>query len=147
MIATYISSQNDCCLCQLSHGATAAEHLGGDYDSIDRAKPDDAAAEISDKLKLLPATAGKGQKGGRHVTPEDLGRALQRGATDKEIHDTVLIAAAFCMFNCYEDSLDTWPSDRPKRLSRDGTNHGPHRLRQHRPGKSSRGSLDSPKWR
>jgi AhpD family alkylhydroperoxidase len=29
LIATYVSSQNDCCFCQLSHGAAAAEHLGG----------------------------------------------------------------------------------------------------------------------
>jgi uncharacterized peroxidase-related enzyme len=112
MIATYVSSQNDCCFCQLSHGAAAAEHLGGDYNLIDRVKRDYATAEISDKLKSLLAIAGKVQKGGMHVTPEDIARALQRGATDKEIHDTVLIAAAFCMFNRYVDGLDTWhPTD------------------------------------
>ncbi len=112
MIAMCVSSQNDCCFCQLSHGAAAAEHLGGNYDLIDRVKRDYATAEISAKLKSLLAIAGKVQKGGKHVTPEDVAGARQQGATDKEIHDTVLIAAAFCMFNRYVDGLDTWqPTD------------------------------------
>jgi hypothetical protein len=60
----------------------------------------------------LLAIAGKVQKGGKHVASNDVGRARQEGATDKEIHDTVLIAAAFCMFNRYVDGLGTWqPSD------------------------------------
>jgi uncharacterized peroxidase-related enzyme len=112
IIAMYVSSQNDCCFCQLSHGAAAAEHLGGDYALVDRVKRNYATAEISEKLKSLLAIAGKVQKGGKQVTPEDVARARQQGATDKEIHDTVLIAAAFCMFNRYVDGLDTWqPTD------------------------------------
>jgi uncharacterized peroxidase-related enzyme len=113
MIATYVSSQNDCCFCQLSHGAAAAEHVGGNYDLIDRVKRNYATAEISEKLKSLLAIAGKVQKGGKLVTPEDVARARQQGATDKEIHDTVLIAAAFCMFNRYVDGLDTWQPTEP----------------------------------
>lgn len=112
IIATYVSSQNDCCFCQLSHGAAAAEHLGGNYKLIDRIKQNFGAAEISEKLKSLLAIAGKVQKGGKHLTAEDVERARQQGATDKEIHDTVLIAAAFCMFNRYVDGLGTWqPAD------------------------------------
>lgn len=112
IIATYISSQNDCCFCQLSHGAAAAEHLGGNYELIDRVKENFGSADISDKLKALLAIAGKVQKGGKHVTADDVERARQHGATDKEIHDAVLIAAAFCMFNRYVDGLGTWqPSD------------------------------------
>jgi uncharacterized peroxidase-related enzyme len=112
MIAMYVSFQNDCRFCQLSHGAAAAAHLGGDYDLIDRVRHNYATAEISEKLKSLLAIAGKVQKGGKHVTSEDVARARAQGATDKEIHDTVLIAAAFCMFNRYVDGLDTWqPTD------------------------------------
>jgi uncharacterized peroxidase-related enzyme len=114
MIAMYVSSQNDCRFCQLSHGAAAAEHLGGDYELIDLVKRDYGNAKISDKLKSLLAIAGKVQKGGKQVTPEDVARARQQGATDKEIHDTVLIAAAFCMFNRYVDGLDTWQPTDPK---------------------------------
>jgi uncharacterized peroxidase-related enzyme len=112
IIATYVSSRNDCCFCQLSHGAAAAEHLSGNYELIDRIKLDYNAAEISDKLKALLAIAGKVQKGGKQVTTGDVAHARQQGATDKEIHDTVLIAAAFCMFNRYVDGLGTWqPTD------------------------------------
>jgi uncharacterized peroxidase-related enzyme len=112
IIAAYVSSRNDCRFCQLSHGAAAAEHLGGNYELIDRIKLDFETAEISDKLKALLAIAGKVQKGGKQVTSEDVARARQQSATDKEIHDTVLIAAAFCMFNRYVDGLGTWqPAD------------------------------------
>src|SRR6202167_1115989 len=112
IIATYVSSQNDCCFCQLSHGAAAAEHLGGNYVLIARIKQKFGTAEISKKLRALLAIAGKVQKGGKHVTGEDVERARQQGAIDKEIHDTVLIAAAFCMYNRYVDGLGTWqPQD------------------------------------
>ena len=115
MIATYVSSQNDCVYCQSCHGSTAAQHLGGsevDYELIARMKQDYEATAISAKMKALLAIAGKVQKSGKQVTGDDVARAGQEGATDKEIHDTVLIAAAFCMFNRYVDGLATWqPSD------------------------------------
>ena len=114
IIATCVSTQNDCCFCQLSHGAAAAEHLGGNYELIDRIKQNFGTAEISEKLRALLAIAGKVQKGGKHVTGEDVERARQQGATDKEIHDTVLIAAAFCMYNRYVDGLGTWQPTDPK---------------------------------
>jgi uncharacterized peroxidase-related enzyme len=111
MIATYVSSQNDCFYCQTCHGSTAAQHLGGsdaDYDLVAQIKQNYEAAPISAKMKTLLAIAGKVQKGGKHVTAEDVALAREQGATDKEIHDTVLIAAAFCMFNRYVDGLATW---------------------------------------
>lgn len=75
-------------------------------------KRDPEHAAISDKMKALPATAGKVQRGGKEVTGEDIARARESGAPDMEIHDTVLIAAAFCMFNRYVDGLGTWaPTD------------------------------------
>jgi uncharacterized peroxidase-related enzyme len=107
MIATYVSSQNDCQFCQLSHGAAAAEHLGGNYELIDRIKLNYETSELSGKMKSLLAIAGKVQQGGKQVTVADVARARQHGATDKEIHDTVLIAAAFCMYNRYVDGLAT----------------------------------------
>lgn len=85
------------------------------------------AAPISEKLKALLAIAGKVQLGGKSVKFEDIARARQQGATDKEIHDTVLIAAAFCMYNRYVDGLATWAPTDPqiyrengKRLAEDG---------------------------
>jgi uncharacterized peroxidase-related enzyme len=111
MIATYVSSQNDCYYCQSCHGSTAAQHLGGgpgDYELIEQIKENYQSAPISDKMKALLAIAGKVQKGGKYVTTEDVEQARQLGASDKEIHDTVLIAAAFCLFNRYVDGLATW---------------------------------------
>ncbi|MGA8271713.1 MAG: hypothetical protein WB919_09165, partial [Candidatus Sulfotelmatobacter sp.] len=62
----------------------------------------------------LLAIAGQVQKGGKHVTTEDIAQAREYGASDKEIHDTVLIAAAFCMFNRYVDGLATWQPRDPE---------------------------------
>ncbi|MGO4885566.1 MAG: carboxymuconolactone decarboxylase family protein [Bryobacteraceae bacterium] len=112
LIATYVSSRNDCFYCQTAHGAIAAHHLGGDEAIVEQVKRDFEHAAISDKLKALLAIAGKVQRSGKDVQPEDIERARQEGATDREIHDTVLIAAAFCMYNRYVDGLAAWsPAD------------------------------------
>jgi uncharacterized peroxidase-related enzyme len=112
LIATYVSSRNDCFYCQTAHGAIAAHHLSGNEDIVQEVKRDFEHAAISDKLKALLAIAGKVQRSGKDVQPEDVERARREGATDREIHDTVLIAAAFCMYNRYVDGLATWsPTD------------------------------------
>ena len=113
LIATFVSAQNDCRYCQTIHGAIAAHHLDGDEDLVRSVKQDFQHAGISDKLKALLVIAGKTAAGGKQVTPADVERARQLGATDLEIHDTVLIAAAFCMFNRYVDGLATWAPDDP----------------------------------
>ena len=107
MIAAFVSSRNDCHFCQASHSAAAAHHLDGNYATVDAVKRDYQAAPVSAKLKALLAIAAKVQQGGNHVTAGDVTRARTEGATDVEIHDTVLIAAAFCMFNRYVDGLAT----------------------------------------
>ncbi|HLH04077.1 MAG TPA: peroxidase-related enzyme [Bryobacteraceae bacterium] len=112
LIATYVSALNDCRYCQTAHGAIAAHHLNGNEDIVLQVKRDYLSASISDKLKALLAIAGKVQQGGQHVSAVDVNRARQAGANDHEIHDTVLIAAAFCMYNRYVDGLATWaPTD------------------------------------
>jgi len=63
---------------------------------------------ISEKLRALLQIAKKVQQGGKNVLKEDIDNAKNKGADDIEIHDTVLIAAAFCMFNRYVDGLGTW---------------------------------------
>jgi uncharacterized peroxidase-related enzyme len=112
MIATFVSSRNDCDFCQLSHRAAAAHHMGGDYALVDAVRQDYQTAAVSPKLKRLLAIAAKVQQGGRQVSEADIAAARADGATDFEIHDTVLIAAAFCMFNRYVDGLATFtPAD------------------------------------
>jgi uncharacterized peroxidase-related enzyme len=111
LIATYVSSRNNCHFCQSSHGAAAACHLG-DEAVVKQVKTDFNQAPISEKLKALLAIAGKVQQDGKLVTNADVEAARKQGATDLEIHDTVLIAAAFSMYNRYVDGLGTWqPSD------------------------------------
>jgi uncharacterized peroxidase-related enzyme len=112
MIAAFVSSRNDCTFCHASHRAAAAHNLEGNYDLVDAVTRDAGSAPISAKLKALLAIAGKVQQSGRLVTADDVAKARAEGATDVEIHDTVLIAAAFSMFNRYVDGLATLtPSD------------------------------------
>ena len=110
LIAAYVSKRNGCVFCANSHGAAAKHLLGSDFELIEKVWADISDAPISDKLKALLHVAGQVQQGGRAVTDRDVARAREEGATDKEIHDTVLIAAAFCMYNRYVDGLDTTAS-------------------------------------
>ncbi len=112
LIATFVSSRNDCHYCRTSHGAVAAVHLE-DEALVAAVIEDFENANVSPKLKALLAIAGKVQESGRSVLPRDIDRARSEGATDREIHDTVLIAAAFCMFNRYVDGLATWAPQEP----------------------------------
>jgi uncharacterized peroxidase-related enzyme len=107
LIATYVSSLNDCYFCQTSHGAAAACHLGNS-DTIKQVHADFQQAPVSEKLKRLLVIAGQVQHSGKSVTKTAVDAAREQGATDREIHDTILIAAAFCMYNRYVDGLATW---------------------------------------
>lgn len=111
LIATYVSSLNVCKYCASTHGAIAKHHLDNNAALVTAVIKDPVTAPISDKLKALLSIAAQVQKGGKHVTTEDVENAKKRGATEIEIHDTVLIAAAFCMFNRYVDGLATWAPD------------------------------------
>jgi len=113
LIATHVSWRNDCFFCQTIHGAVAAAQLGHDEDLVYSVKTDWLHAHISPKMKALLNIAGKVQQGGKHVTEDDVAGARSHGATDMEIHDTVLIAAVFCMANRYVDGLGTWSPENP----------------------------------
>ena len=119
LIATYVSSRNDCHFCQSSHGAAAACHLG-DGSVVQQVKTDFLSAPVSPKLKALLAIAGKVQQDGKLVTAAEVEAARREGATDLEIHDTVLIAAAFSMFNRYVDGLGTWQPRDPEMYAQMG---------------------------
>ena len=127
LIATYVSSRNCTHYCHSIHGMIAAAHLGGDEQLVKQVKTDFMQAPISPKLKALLTIAGKVQQDGKLVKATDVEAARVLGATDIEIHDTVLIAAAFCMYNRYVDGLGTEQPDdealyreRGKRVARDG---------------------------
>jgi uncharacterized peroxidase-related enzyme len=105
MIAAYVSSLNKCNFCMLSHAATAKFLYKEKKMIVDDILTDYRKAPISDKLKALLNIAGKVQRSGKEVTSDDVAEARKYGAVDRDIHDTVLIAATFCMLNRYVDGL------------------------------------------
>ena len=119
LIGAFVSSLNDCFFCHNVHGALAQHYMQCDMQYIDDIKKDFRSSQLSEKMKSLLSIAASVQKSGRHVTAIQIEEAKKAGATDKEIHDTVLIAAAFCMFNRYVDGLATWaPSDKQVYIER-----------------------------
>ncbi|MCU0385637.1 MAG: carboxymuconolactone decarboxylase family protein [Flavihumibacter sp.] len=119
LIATYISYKNDCFFCQNVHGALAGYYLQLDSKGIDGIKENTVSAPISEKMKGLLEIAAAVQQGGKYVEQAHIDAARSKGANDREIHDTVLIAAAFCMYNRYVDGLATWaPEDRQYYIDR-----------------------------
>lgn len=108
LIASFVSSRNTCYFCQTSHGAAAAHLHEGGSNVVNAVCSDYLSAPISSKLKALLAIAEQVQIDGKRVTKELVTKAKREGATDLSIHDTVLIAAAFCMYNRYVDGLGTW---------------------------------------
>jgi uncharacterized peroxidase-related enzyme len=113
LIAAYVSALNDCRYCASSHSACAAAQLPGGMAVVEQVRADPGSAPVSTKLKALLAIAAAAAGGGRAVTAEHVAQARAAGATDVEIHDTVLIAAMFCMFNRYVDGLATIAPDDP----------------------------------
>jgi uncharacterized peroxidase-related enzyme len=107
LIASYVSALNECSYCTSSHAAFAAAQLPEGMELVDQVRSDLAAAPVTPKLAALLRIAGAVQRSGRDVRASDVAAAREAGATDLEIHDTVLIAAAFCMFNRYVDGLAT----------------------------------------
>lgn len=112
LIATHVSSRNNCMFCMSSHAAAARELYGDEREAVDCVIKDVDTAPVSAKLKALLNIAGKVQQSGKAVTEADIAVAREHGASDRDIHDTVLIAATFCMFNRYVDGLDSYtPTD------------------------------------
>lgn len=118
LIAAYVSKLNNCEFCTESHGSAASIHFndGGQTVSCTLTNPEDPAIPV--KMRSLLLIAKKVQKSGREVKLEDIENAKKYGATDEEIHDTILIAAAFCMYNRYVDGLGTnLPSEKNKYIT------------------------------
>jgi uncharacterized peroxidase-related enzyme len=112
LIGAYVSGLNNCQYCTSSHSASAAAQLPGGMALVEQVRADPASAPVSQKLKALLGIASAVQRSGLDVRAQDVGAARAAGATDLEIHDTVLIAAMFSMFNRYVDGLAaTAPGD------------------------------------
>ncbi len=105
LIAAYVSSRNECIFCMSSHAAAARYLFKDKKQIVDFVLNDYHSADISEKLKSLLSIADKVQQSGKAVSEGDVAKARTHGAIDREIHDTVLIAATFSMFNRYVDGL------------------------------------------
>jgi uncharacterized peroxidase-related enzyme len=132
LIATIVSHNNECKFCTSAHTA-AADLLLGESETCEMVKHDLANAPVSDKMKALLTIAKMVQKSGKSVTLEAIAEAKAQGATDMEIHDTVLIAALFCLYNRYVDGLASVTPSEPsfyKYLGERIVTHGYTRLPQ-----------------
>jgi uncharacterized peroxidase-related enzyme len=104
LIAAVVSRRNECQFCARAHTA-AAQHVTGDRDLVDAVIRDPASAPVSEKMRALLGVASKVQSSGLDVTDDDIAAVRAAGASDEDLHDAVLVAAAFCMFNRYVDGL------------------------------------------
>jgi uncharacterized peroxidase-related enzyme len=132
LIATVVSNGNECRFCTTAHTA-AANSLLGENETSEQVKRNIDTAPVSDKLKALLTIASLVRKSGKSVTAESIAKAKAEGASDIEIHDTVLIAALFCLYNRYVDGLATaLPSEETyyDTLAERLVNHGYTRLPQ-----------------
>src|SRR6188768_1215506 len=119
LIAAHVSRLNECAFCFKSHAAAAGALLGVGAGIFEQFSNGNLPQAASPKLAALLTIAGQVQRSGTAVSAEAVAAARTAGATDVEIHDTVLIAAAFCMFNRYVDGLGTWaPQDRQVYINR-----------------------------
>jgi uncharacterized peroxidase-related enzyme len=118
LIAAYVSGLNECTFCCSSHSAFAAAQLDEGMPLVDQVRANLDTAPVSEKLRTLLRIAGAVRDDGRKVTTDLVDAARAEGATDLEIHDTVLIAAAFCMYNRYVDGLATFAPTDPERYAR-----------------------------
>lgn len=132
LIATIVSHKNQCTFCVTAHTA-AANVLLGENDTTEKVKQDITSAPVSNKMKALLTIAAQVQQSGKAVTPDAINKAKEAGATDIEIHDTVLIAALFCLYNRYVDGLATATPANPdfyqalgERLKNNGYNRLPN---------------------
>jgi uncharacterized peroxidase-related enzyme len=114
LIATHVSARNNCMFCMSSHAAAARELFNENSGIVDCVIDDVSTAPVTNKLKALLNIASKVQIDGKAVTPEDIEDARKVSASDRDIHDTVLIAATFSMFNRYVDGLASLTPTDPK---------------------------------
>lgn len=106
LIATVVSHGNQCKFCTTAHTAAADLYIG-ETETAQKIKENIETAPITEKMKALLTIAKLTGQSGKNVTTQHIERAKAAGATDIEIHDTVLIAALFCLYNRYVDGLAT----------------------------------------
>lgn len=128
LIGAYVSSRNGCAFCTRSHASTARYLLGEQSDVVAEVIGG-SCQNVGAKMRALLAIAEKVRRDGREVTPEDVAEAREAGADDRAIHDTVLIAATFSLFNRYVEGLGTWAPDDEAVYEASGASRAAHGYR------------------
>lgn len=105
LIATVVSNGNECKFCTTAHAAAADRLLAVNVST--QVRENILNAPVSAKMKVLLTIATQVTESGKSVQEDTVAWAKAEGATDIEIHDTVLIAALFCLYNRYVDGLAT----------------------------------------
>lgn len=103
LLAVAVSAANGCAYCTRSHGAAARVLWGVRAAWVDAViagglPPDDKLASLVSLARELAASV-------HGASPEAVARARDAGASDRDLHDTVLVAAAFSLYNRYVDGL------------------------------------------
>jgi uncharacterized peroxidase-related enzyme len=131
LIASIVSHDNECKFCTMAHTAVT-DFVFGDFSIAEKVKNNLESAPVGDKMKALLKIARLVGQSGKNVTDTSIEEAKKHGATDIEIHDTVLIASLFCLYNRYVDGLAThlpqnpnYFTDLAERLSTNGYERTP----------------------
>ncbi len=129
LLATFVSFRNNCAACYGIHGEIARCFFDGQPSLVEQVKENFQEAVVSPKFKALLHIAGRVAESGKNVAEEDILAAKHLGASDLEIHDTVLITSLFCLFNRYMDGLGIQSSDSPESLRQRGRYMAEHGYR------------------
>ncbi len=103
LIAAFVSKLNRCNFCYQSHAACAKEFLDPTF--VSEVCLYHTSTGISNKMRSLLHVAMDVRSLDRELLEISIGEAKVAGATDEEIHDTVLVTAFFSMCNRYVDGL------------------------------------------
>ncbi len=110
LIAAYVSDLNDCDFCRQVHTEAAGNQVPDGSTAVACAITGNNHRLLTPRMQALLPLAALVTKSGKAVTPTAIEAAKRSGAAEEDIHDTVLIAAAFCMYNRYIDGLGAKPA-------------------------------------
>ena len=111
LIADYVSRFNTCKYCCNIHGAMAPRQPVENAGIVKQVLANPETAPVNNKMKALLKIAGEIQSGHGRLASDYIGFYRDKGITGQEIRDVILIADAFCMYNCYVAGLSTWQPD------------------------------------
>jgi len=105
LLAAAVSGANGCRFCALSHGAAARELLADRSPWVDAVLAGGLAPDLPPRLAGLVTLARAVAASPHGRADAEAQAARQAGASDRDLHDTILVTGLFCLFNRYVDGL------------------------------------------